>query len=299
MAKHDKETYESYAKDMFDNPPAGPMGVHRGARSMASRALPYVIVVIVALLAGLLFWGVYSGEISNVRMPWSAKEDFSSSVSTADKADKKTDDTSKDAKTENKKSEDGKKTSTSDGQSKDASDANQNAEQNNDQNNGQDAASEQSVNLATEIRVVNATSITGYAKSKADALTQAGYTSVTPSNPTGNVPSQTVVWYQNEADKATAENVAQTLGISNVQRIGHADCCGAVELKNAVRTGLEPRPNIGEVLLFSWKSGVFQVDSMRLTSCSQRKERHRVWHSRRESANLRISTRRVRVITGG
>lgn len=37
MAKQDKETYESYAKDMFDNPPAGPMGVHRGARSMASR----------------------------------------------------------------------------------------------------------------------------------------------------------------------------------------------------------------------------------------------------------------------
>ena len=199
MAKQDKETYESYAKDMFDNPPAGPMGVHRGTRSMASRALPYVIVVIVALLAGLLFWGVYSGEISNLRMPWSAKEDSSSSVSTADKADKKTDDTSKDAKTENKKSEDGKKTSTSDGQSKDASDANQNAEQNNDQNNGQDAASEQSVNLATEIRVVNDTS-------------------VTPSNPTGNVPSQTVVWYQNEADKATAENVAQTLGISNVQQ---------------------------------------------------------------------------------
>ena len=95
MAKQDKETYESYAKDMFDNPPAGPMGVHRGARSMASRALPYVIVVIVALLAGLLFWGVYSGEISNLRMPWSAKEDSSSSVSTADKADKKTDDTPK------------------------------------------------------------------------------------------------------------------------------------------------------------------------------------------------------------
>ena len=115
MAKQDKETYESYAKDMFDNPPAGPMGVHRGARSMASRALPYVIVVIVALLAGLLFWGVYSGEISNLRMPWSAKEDSSSSVSTADKADKKTDDTSKDAKTENKKSEGGTKASALEG----------------------------------------------------------------------------------------------------------------------------------------------------------------------------------------
>ena len=66
MAKQDKETYESYAKDMFDNPPAGPMGVHRGARSMASRALPYVIVVIVALLAGLLFSVLASLDVSSV-----------------------------------------------------------------------------------------------------------------------------------------------------------------------------------------------------------------------------------------
>ena len=42
MAKQDKETYDSYEKDVYDNPPAGPMGVHRGARSAASRAMPYV-----------------------------------------------------------------------------------------------------------------------------------------------------------------------------------------------------------------------------------------------------------------
>lgn len=65
MAKQDKETYDSYEKDVYDNPPAGPMGVHRGARSAASRAMPYVIVIIVALLAGLLFWSIYSGEINN------------------------------------------------------------------------------------------------------------------------------------------------------------------------------------------------------------------------------------------
>ena len=47
MAKQDKETYDSYEKDVYDNPPAGPMGVHRGARSAASRAMPYVIVIIV------------------------------------------------------------------------------------------------------------------------------------------------------------------------------------------------------------------------------------------------------------
>ena len=174
MAKQDKETYDSYEKDVYDNPPAGPMGVHRGARSAASRAMPYVIVIIVALLAGLLFWGVYSGEINNLKMPWSSQE--SPTTSSAEK------------------------------------NAGQNAEQTDN------ATAQQVVNTGTEVRVVNATNITGYAQSKADVLVQAGYTSVSASNPTGNVPSQTVVWYQNETDKATAENVAQTLGISNVQQ---------------------------------------------------------------------------------
>ena len=72
MAQQDKETYDSYAKDAFDNPPAGPMGAHRGALSAASRSMPYVIVVVVALLAGLLFWGIYSGEIGKLKMPWSS-----------------------------------------------------------------------------------------------------------------------------------------------------------------------------------------------------------------------------------
>ena len=211
MAKQDKETYESYAKDMFDNPPSGPMGVHRGTRSVASRAVPYVVVVVVALLAGLLFWGIYSGEISNLRMPWSVKESSSTSASTASKKTSEKSNTSTDKV---KKDDD---TNTSDTQSNDSENNDQNAGQDPNQTD-QDTSSDQGVNLATEIRVVNATSITGYAKSKADALTQAGYTSVTPSNPTGNVPSQTVVWYQNETDKATAENVAQTLGIANVEQ---------------------------------------------------------------------------------
>ena len=210
MAKQGKETYESYAKDMFDNPPAGPMGVHRGARSAASRAMPYVIVVIVSLLAGLLFWGIYSGEAGNLKMPWVAKESSStSSASTGKKSEGKSEAASGDTdKNKNQTSD------SSNAQSGDATDSDQNDGQNSDQ----DTDTNQSVNLSTQIRVVNATNITGYAKSKADALTQAGYTSVTADNPTGNVPSQTVVWYQNEADKATAENVAQTLSIANVEQ---------------------------------------------------------------------------------
>lgn len=186
------------------------MGVHRGARSAASRAMPYVIVVIVSLLAGLLFWGIYSGEAGNLKMPWVAKESSStSSASTGKKSEGKSEAASGDTdKNKNQTSD------SSNAQSGDATDSDQNDGQNSDQ----DTDTNQSVNLSTQIRVVNATNITGYAKSKADALTQAGYTSVTADNPTGNVPSQTVVWYQNEADKATAENVAQTLNIANVEQ---------------------------------------------------------------------------------
>lgn len=210
MAKQDKETYDSYEKDVYDNPPAGPMGVHRGARSAASRAMPYVIVIIVALLAGLLFWGVYSGEINNLKMPWSSQE--SPTTSSAEK--------SKNSGSKSKSQSDsasGNKTDTSNTDSPaDSQQNDQNADQNAEQTDNTTA--QQVVNTGIEVRVVNATNITGYAQSKVDVLAQAGYTSVSASNPTGNVPSQTVVWYQNETDKATAENVAQTLGISNVQQ---------------------------------------------------------------------------------
>lgn len=210
MAKQDKETYDSYEKDVYDNPPAGPMGVHRGARSAASRAMPYVIVIIVALLAGLLFWGVYSGEINNLKMPWSSQE--SPTTSSAEK--------SKSGESKSKSQADSASGNKTDASNADSSTDSQQNDQNADQNAEQadNATAQQVVNTGTEVRVVNATNITGYAQSKADVLVQAGYTSVSASNPTGNVPSQTVVWYQNETDKATAENVAQTLGISNVQQ---------------------------------------------------------------------------------
>lgn len=212
MAKQDKETYDSYEKDVYDNPPAGPMGVHRGARSAASRAMPYVIVIIVALLAGLLFWGVYSGEINNLKMPWSSQESPTTSSTEKSKSGE-----SKSKSQADSDSASGNKTDASNADSSTDSQQNdQNADQNAEQTDN--ATAQQVVNTGTEVRVVNATNITGYAQSKADVLVQAGYTSVSASNPTGNVPSQTVVWYQNETDKATAENVAQTLGISNVQQ---------------------------------------------------------------------------------
>ncbi|WP_270550956.1 LytR C-terminal domain-containing protein [Bifidobacterium pseudocatenulatum] len=211
MAKQDKETYDSYEKDVYDNPPAGPMGVHRGARSAASRAMPYVIVIIVALLAGLLFWSIYSGEINNLKMPWSSQESSTTANSDESKSGESTSESQSDTKSSDE-ADASNTDSSADAQQNDDAQSNQNSDQTDN------ATPQQAVNTGTEVRVVNATNITGYAQSKADVLTQAGYTSVSASNPTGNVPSQTVVWYQNETDKATAENVAQTLGISNVQQ---------------------------------------------------------------------------------
>ena len=157
MAKQDKETYDSYEKDVYDNPPAGPMGVHRGARSAASRAMPYVIVIIVALLAGLLFWSIYSGEINNLKMPWSSQE--SSTTSSAEKS-----------KSESKSQSDSASGNKTDASNADSPTDSQQNDQNADQNAEQtdNATAQQAVNTGTEVRVVNATNITGYAQSKAD-----------------------------------------------------------------------------------------------------------------------------------
>ena len=41
----DTMTYESYEPDSFDNPPKGPVGVHRGARSVMARLCPFIVVM--------------------------------------------------------------------------------------------------------------------------------------------------------------------------------------------------------------------------------------------------------------
>ena len=62
----DKVTYESYEQDVFDNPPKGPVGVHRGSRSVISRIAPFVIVILVAALCGFGAWAWVTGEYKNI-----------------------------------------------------------------------------------------------------------------------------------------------------------------------------------------------------------------------------------------
>lgn len=198
---------ESYAMDEFDNPPKGPAGVHRGRRSAAARYTPFVVVVVVAALCGFLAWGVLSGEFNKVHWPWSpASSQTSTTTAKKKSAEKKA--AAKKAAEKKQQEEAAKK---------------QQEEETAKKQQEEEAAKQQQeqaaqVDRSLSVRVINGTGISGYAATKQSVLNQAGYANVAAANPSGTLPDATVVWYQNDADKATAEDVANALGISNVQQ---------------------------------------------------------------------------------
>lgn len=197
---------ESYAMDEFDNPPKGPAGVHRGRRSAAARYTPFVVVVVVAALCGFLAWGVLSGEFNKVHWPWSPASSQTSSKTSTTTAKKKA--AEKKAAEKKRQEEAAKKQ-----QEEEAAKKQQEEEAAKQQ---QEQAAQ--VDRSLSVRVINGTGISGYAATKQSVLNQAGYANVAAANPSGTLPDATVVWYQNDADKATAEDVANALGISNVQQ---------------------------------------------------------------------------------
>lgn len=197
---------ESYAMDEFDNPPKGPAGVHRGRRSAAARYTPFVVVVVVAALCGFLAWGVLSGEFNKVHWPWSPASSQTSSKTSTTTAKKKA--AEKKAAEKKQQEEAAKKQ-----QEEEAAKKQQEEEAAKQQ---QEQAAQ--VDRSLSVRVINGTGISGYAATKQSVLNQAGYANVAAANPSGTLPDAPVVWYQNDADKATAEDVANALGISNVQQ---------------------------------------------------------------------------------
>ena len=214
LMANNKRTYDSYPRDEFDDPPQGPIGVHRGKPSLASRLTPYLIVLVVAVLAGLLVWSMLSGGLSNV-MPWNREADTGSEATTSETTSESNDDTTD--------GEGGESTEGSEGtESPDSGQTDQGEQTDVPTEGDQDAQGEgvaaAAVNKATAVRVVNAAGINGYAASKAKILEQAGFTNVTAANPSGSVPESTVVWYENEADAATAQEVATQLGITSVSQ---------------------------------------------------------------------------------
>ncbi|KFJ01521.1 LytR C-terminal domain-containing protein [Bifidobacterium thermacidophilum] len=213
MARKDRNTDESYAQDVFDNPPQGPIGVHRGNRSVASRLVPFLIVIIVAAVAGVGAWAAMSGEGAKL---FSSSSSASSSSSPSAKS---TASASASA-------------SASDTASASASASESASESASPSESTSSPASSSSANLSTQVRVVNGTRKTGYAAKQAAVLTGAGYTNVVAANPSGTLPSASVVWYQNESDLATAQDVAAKLGISNVSKVTNLSAPVVVVLMN-------------------------------------------------------------------
>ena len=90
----DKVTYESYEQDVFDNPPKGPVGVHRGSRSVISRIAPFVIVILVAALCGFGAWAWVTGEYKNIlNLNTSSQTAQTSGAEKKDSSDAKSDST--------------------------------------------------------------------------------------------------------------------------------------------------------------------------------------------------------------
>lgn len=211
MARKDTEQYQSYEKDAFDNPPEGPVGVHRGNRPMIVRATPFIIVLVAAVAAGVLFWSIFSGEAANMfnrrseQTQTTAQTSQGSSSSSADESASGTASQSSQSATA------GESTSAEGTPSQTPSES----------ESAQSTPEEsQQVNTNAQITVINGTGVSGDASEWAAALQGQGFTNVTPANPdaTTVLPAQTVVYYQNEADLATAQQVANTLGIATVEQ---------------------------------------------------------------------------------
>lgn len=178
-------------RDEFDNPPRGPVGVHRGPKSLGVRALPYLIVVLLAVVCGLGVWAGVSGIL-----PWQQQKPASTSQVI-------------------KKPSARKDPTSTPSEKKEATPAPSTPAQTPSQTPSTPAPV---VDKNTQVLVVNGTRTSGYAASKRQVLVNAGYGAVTASNPTGGLPTANVVRYQNEADKATAQDVANQLGIAQVEQ---------------------------------------------------------------------------------
>lgn len=211
MARKDTEQCQSYEKDAFDNPPEGPVGVHRGNRPMIVRVTPFIIVLVAAVAAGVLFWSIFSGEAANMfnrrseQTQTTAQTSQGSSSSSADESASGTASQSSQSATA------GESTSAEGTPSQTPSES----------ESAQSTPEEsQQVNTNAQITVINGTGVSGYANDRAGVLQNQGFTNVSAANPdaTTVLPAQTVVYYQNEADLATAQQVANALGIAAVEQ---------------------------------------------------------------------------------
>ena len=218
-----------YPADEFDNPPSGPIGMHRGNRSLAVRIVPYLVTIVIAVLLGALAWAFFSGAFNSrtdasVAQSSSTAAESSSSASATDTASS----SSSDASSTNASSADASSTESSTDATA-SSDSSSSAEESPSESSSSSAAA----NTAAQIAVYNGSGVTGAAASNAQTLENNGYTNVTATNPAdyNSLPSATTVWYRTDADLATAQDVAAKLGVSQVVQAGNISSDVAVVLR--------------------------------------------------------------------
>lgn len=218
-----------YPADEFDNPPSGPIGMHRGNRSLAVRIVPYLVTIVIAVLLGALAWAFFSGAFNSrtdtsVAQSSSTAAESSSSASATDTASS----SSSDASSTDASSADASSTESSTDATA-SSDSSSSAEESPSESSSSSAAA----NTAAQIVVYNGSGVTGAAASNAQTLENNGYTNVTATNPAdyNSLPSATTVWYRTDADLATAQDVAAKLGVSQVVQAGNISSDVAVVLR--------------------------------------------------------------------
>ena len=218
-----------YPADEFDNPPSGPIGMHRGNRSLAVRIVPYLVTIVIAVLLGALAWAFFSGAFNSrtdasVAQSSSTAAESSSSASATDTASS----SSSDASSTNASSADASSTESSTDATA-SSDSSSSAEESPSESSSSSAAA----NTAAQIVVYNGSGVTGAAASNAQTLENNGYTNVTATNPAdyNSLPSATTVWYRTDAELATAQDVAAKLGVSQVVQAGNISSDVAVVLR--------------------------------------------------------------------
>lgn len=196
--------------DEFENPREGPVGLHRGRKSRGARFRPYAVTAVAAIVLALCVWVVWSGKFRSASTS-SAAASSTSSVRTASSVRK----TSGSLSSADSASVSGAAPSDASSGSSSASGSTAATQNTANQSSAASPASP-TPDYSSRVTVYNANGAAGLAGRTASVLESAGYTDVLAENYSGTRPQADVVWYSSASEKATADAVAQKLGISAV-----------------------------------------------------------------------------------
>jgi hypothetical protein len=168
-----------YAPDEFDAPYESPIGIHRKPVTAKTYLLPVLVAILAgAIVAVSVFFLVYKGTFFSGSPETDSGTTPSATVTTTNTTPPTSPSTSSSPET---------------------------------------PEPEQTPDVAAPVAVSNASGITGLASQKASSLTEAGYTDVTSGNwALDTPPAQNTVYYASDDEKVTADDVAETLGITDV-----------------------------------------------------------------------------------